>query len=331
MSIRSGLAGQAMFAVESTYGTFVAPTRSLEIEKESIKHDRLNIDSNAIRANMRVLRSDRYKRVGKGAAGTITMPAWNKGLGMLMQTAFGVDTITTPSGATNTRDHTSTYTDPFGKMLTVQIGRPDVSGTVQPFSYLGGKILGTTFSNDVDGYLMIDWDFDFQDVTTAQALGTFTPPTALELLSFAGGTISVGGSQKDVVDVKASFPHPQKTDRYFIKNSATKKEPIINALAVPTVEITADFESLTEYGRFTGDSTAAITLLWEGSIIEAGGGATVNPKYGFQITITAARTNEYEAQLDSVDVIPEKVTYQVMDDGTNPPVSVRYRTVDTTV
>lgn len=331
MSIRSGIAGQAMFSVESVYGTYVAPTRSLEIEKESIKHDRLNIDSSAIRANTRVLRSDRYKRATKGAAGTITMPAWNKGLGMFLQTAMGIDTITTPSGATNTRDHTSTYVDPFGKMMTVQIGRPDVSGTVQPFSYLGGKIVNTVFSNDVDGYLMVDWDFDFQEQTTAQALGTFTPPTALELLTFVGATISVGGSQKDCKDIKINLPHPQNTARYFLKASATKKEPIVNKLAVPTVELTADFESLVEYARYTGDSTVAITALWEGSIIEAGGGATVNPKYGLQVTITAARTNEYESNLDGLDTLEEKVTFEILDDGTNPPVSIRYRTIDTVV
>jgi len=42
-------------------------------------------------------------------------------------------------------------------------------------------------------------------------------------------------------------------------------------------------------------------------------------------------TNEYETNLDSLDTLEEKVTFEILDDGTNPPVSLRYRTIDTTI
>ena len=325
MAIKSGLAGQVAMAKESVYGTYVAPTRWLEFETESVKHARANIDSKAIRSNMLVLRTDRWKRSRKGATGTIVMPWWSKGMGILQEQFFGIDTITTTPTGTISKDHTSTIVDPVGKSLSIQVGRPDQSGTVQPFSYLGGKIDQLKISNSVDGYLESEWQLDFQDVVTAQSLGAFAPPSGVELLTFVNATISVGGSQKDCYDFSLTIPRPQKTDRYFLKNSDLKKEPIINDLATPIVEINADFESLTEYNRFTGDSTAAITATWQGTIIEAA------LRYQLVVTIPAARTNDYEVFVNDLSIVPEKVTYQVLDNGAAAPITWVWSTTDTVV
>ena len=79
MAIRSGLDGQFGMVAESTYGTYVAPTRFLEIVDESLDLVQENIESAGIRASTRVLRSDRYARNAKGATGTTSFEVQSKG------------------------------------------------------------------------------------------------------------------------------------------------------------------------------------------------------------------------------------------------------------
>ena len=53
--LASGLGGQLGLAAESTYGTFVAPTRWFEFNSESLHLERERIESAGIRAGRRVL------------------------------------------------------------------------------------------------------------------------------------------------------------------------------------------------------------------------------------------------------------------------------------
>lgn len=323
MAIRSGLDGQFGMVAESTYGTYVAPTRFLEIADESLDLVQENIESAGIRASTRVLRSDRYARNAKGAAGSTSFEVHSKGFGLLLKHSLGQNTISTPGGGTNTRDHTCVLADPHGLMCTVQIGRPDVSGTVQPFSYLGGKVTGFEFSNDVDGALMLSTDWDFQSVTTAQSLATASFAASTELLYYSGGTVTVGGSSVNVKDISIKVDTGLDTERYFIRNSTSKLEPEIAKLAEIEGEMTVEFTDLTQYARVTG-STAAVVALWEGSTIET------TFKYGVQITLQACRFDEGTVNLKGPEILEQKLKFKALYDGTNPPISVRYRTTDTT-
>ena len=99
-----------------------------------------------------MLRTDRWAAGQKRVEGTVSFEAPSKGLGLWVKHALGAVSITTPSGATNSRLHTHTLGDPYGLGLTVQVGRPDTSGTVQLVYVAAAVVAGVAASLSRDRF-----------------------------------------------------------------------------------------------------------------------------------------------------------------------------------
>ena len=159
----SGISSQLMIAAESTRGTFVTPTRGYEFLDESMALDIQRIESKGLRAGTRVLRSDRWREGKRSAAGSINMEVGNKSFGLWFEHMLGSAAISTPGGATLTRLHTFTPGDlPTG--LTVQTGKPDLGGVVQPFSYVGAKVDKWKLAAKLDDFLELGVTLDRKSV-----------------------------------------------------------------------------------------------------------------------------------------------------------------------
>lgn len=136
MALASGLASQLGFAVESVYGTAVTPTAFLPLKSESITHQRDRLESDGIIAGNRVLASTQWNGGNWTTSGDLALELYNRGLGKLFTVMFGAVTTTGAGPYT----HTFTPGDLAGDSLTVQVGRPSVDGTVNPFTYAGVKV-----------------------------------------------------------------------------------------------------------------------------------------------------------------------------------------------
>ena len=267
MAIRSALAAQLGLAQSSTFGTYQTPTRFLEFVEESLEYNIERVESPGLRSNNRVLRTDRYAPGQKRVEGSVTLEPSTKGYGLILKHALGSASIATPSGATLARLHTHTLGDIFGTSLTVQVGRPDTSGTVQPFSFLGMRVDTLSLSNAVDELLVCEVGFVGQEQTTAQALATAVYPTtgsaaAYEQFYWTQGVISVAGSPVAIVsDFQIEVNNTLKSDRYFL-GGATMSEPILAGMTEITGSITAEFDSLTALNRFVNNDQVALSAKW---------------------------------------------------------------------
>jgi hypothetical protein len=231
------------------------------------------------------MRGDRRIKNVKGAGGDLEFEVLSKGLRPDLQ-AHGRQgaVITTPSGASVARVQTFTIGDPKSLSLVLQVGIADTNGTVRAFSYKGCKFASWELSNDVDGILMLKVTVDSQVEDLAQSLAVAAYASAVELLTYVGGTIQIQGLNTDVLSIKLSGVVGYKTDRYFIRNNTLKKEPLPVKLYVLGGEITAEFTDLTLYNMFVNKTPAAIIANWNGpSIIDAGG-----PGYNAGVKVTAA-------------------------------------------
>lgn len=322
MAIRSGLNSQIGYAAEATWGTSATPTRFLEFNSESMKLDVQRIESQGLRATNRVLRSDRWAANKKGVTGDVEHEVQSKGFGLLFKHALGTVSIATTASGTNSKDHTHTLGDPYGLGLTCQVGRPDVSGTVQPFTYTGCKVTEWELSNEVDGILMWRMGLDGQDEATATALATASYVASTELLTYVGGTITVAGSSFDLTNFSLKGANGLKTDRHFVRASVLKKEQIAAQSVELSGQIEAEFESLTAYTRFTAGTTAAIVAKWEGTTIEA------SSKYTVQVTLPVVRFDGETPNVSGPDVLMQSLPFKVLYDGTQEPLSLLYRTTD---
>ena len=325
MAIRSGLAAQLGAVAEDTWGVYKAPTSFIEFTEESLALAIERIESPGLRANNRVLRTDRWAAGQKRVEGTVSFEAPSKGLGLWLKHALGSSSITTPSGATNARLHTHTLGDPYGLGLTVQVGRPDSGGTVRPFSYVGCKIDQLTLSNSVDEFLVVECEIVGEDETTSESLASASYPTGVQLFNWTQGVISIGGSSVGVVtDFNVTVANNHKSDRYFL-GAALMSEPIIAGMTEVTGSMTVEFDSLTNYNRFVNGTIAAVTARWTAATaIES----TFFPYV--EVSLPDVRFDGTTPAVAGPDVVTIELPFKALYDGTDQPITITTQTADTT-
>ena len=348
MTAPSGLAAQLGIAEESTYGTYVAPARYLDLVKENIKLTVKRIESQGLRAGRRVLLTQQWAPGERSAKGTIDTELANVNQGVLWRHMFGsitsslgrvtsadgnttnlspnitaadgaftaadvgrpisgtnipaltyIGTVTsgtaatlsssptanvpvnatgsasttvfTIGGAVGANQYLATPADLTGLSTTIQIGRPDITAVVRPFSYLGCKFTSWTLACKAGEIAKLSLDVVAQDETTAQTLGVASYPPLMVPLTFVGGTLSIGGSVLPVRDFTLKGDNKLDDTRYFLTGRATPGEPLENAWREYTGTITADFNSLAQYGNYTSAAEVAMVLQFAGGQIASTG------------------------------------------------------------
>lgn len=253
----SGLSGQLTIVDEVTYGTYAAPSRGFEFTGEGpVAYEREVIESMGIRAGRRI--QSRFAQGVQRVAGDLTMELAPQGFGLWLKHIFG-GVNTSGSGP---YVHTFTPGDLTGKSLTVQIGRPDVSGTVRAFSYLGCKVTEAELSAEVNEYAMLTVSLYGAHEDTGQTLAVASYPATLTPFVFTQGVLSVAGSNVDIRNFSLNFDNALIIDRHFIRSTTPErpKEPLEGGFRQITGTFEADFESFTAYNRYINATQAAMVL-----------------------------------------------------------------------
>lgn len=322
MAVKTGIAAQLMAKAESVYGTPVTVDRTYEFVSEGIKHDIFKVDGKQIGAG-RFLKNDRVKTVLRGAGGPVDFIVLNKNFGLLFEHAIGQNTIT---GASANKTHTIIPDAAAlqGKSLTLQVGRPDVGGTVRPFTYEGGKVTDWEFRCAVDGPLHFIPTFDFENVLTATALASASYPATQEMFIFSEGALTIGGTTTFVKEASIKGKNGLNTGRRGLTN--TKKEPLATGIVdYLTGNLVCEFEDLTAYAAWLAGTQAQLILTFTL--------ATVIPTTAvpFSLTITIPKI-EYTGETPQVtneDIVMQPLPFRGLYDGSNPIITVAYVTSDT--
>jgi hypothetical protein len=308
---------------ESVYGTPVTVDRFFEFESEAIDIDIAKVDAPLLGGG-RFLRTDRVKTFLRGARGSINFgPVMNKNFGLIFQHMLGQDTIT---GASANKTHTC-QPDALaqqGKFMTVQIGRPDIAGTVQPYTFEGGKILDWELSCAIDEALKLNTTWDFENVLTGTALATASYVATQEMFIFSEGSLTIGGTATKVSKASIKGNSQLMADRRFIGN--TKREPLAGGIAEITGTLDAEFEDLTAYAAWLAGTQATLVLTFTLATLIP---TTAVP---YSLTITCQKI-EYSGETPKVggpDVVKMNRPFRALYDGTNPVIKLEYVTGDTT-
>jgi hypothetical protein len=278
-TIHSGLASQLIIAEEVTYGTFVTPTRSLELVSESMKTNIERIESKGLRAGRRVV--GKWLPGKTSSVGDIDLEVNGIGFGMLFKHCFGTDTITGPTDTVK-YTHTMSPTDlPVG--LSMQIGKPSIDGTVQPFSYAGCRVNTWELSLKAGELLMLKASIVAQSEVSNSGsipLAVYSDP-AIHLLSFVGATVTCGGVEVDLTDFTFKGDNKLDATRFKLRGAATIKQPLENSWRDYTGTLAADFESMVQYNHFIAGDELSVVATFVGALIPGGTTST----YG--VTLTA--------------------------------------------
>ena len=327
MAHGSGLDAQLGIGNETTYGTRVAPTSFIPFESESLALTQEYIENQPLMSGVMVQPQGYHVSSTRTVEGSVEMLMFDRGLGKILNLLTG-DTISvvTPNGATNAR--TATFpiglTSPVGKSLSIQVGRPDTTGTVRPFDYIGCKITEATISVESGEAATLSLNVDGRDEKTDQTLATPTYSAAAKPFSFQNWGIDIGGNAAaNVRSLTITIPLNMATDRYHLGNSGTKDEPLLNAQSEIAVSATLEFRSLADHSRFRNESVVALTATATGDIIES------STRYKAEIAIPAAKQVSSAPAVGGPDIVTSDVEFRALWNGTNAPMTITTTSTDT--
>ena len=287
-----GSSAQFMIGKETVYGTAVVATKPFEIISEDFKGNYPRLQAEALSASF-VDRADRSAvMASKGAAGGVELEVLTKGFSAWLRYLMG-DVTTSTVAEVTAYTHTAVISSLMGDMVTAQVGRPDNLDVVRPWTYEGGKVTGFEISNQVDQTLRCKIDMDFEKESNPDApagayiLATNVPVTGAEVLTWAGGTVTIGGVVTDVSDFSVKVDNGLKVDTQYINKAAPgKREPTQNdkrkiewAFKTPYVDNTF-WEKVS--AATNAGATAILSAKWEGPTLL---GTTIYPSLTMQIPV----------------------------------------------
>lgn len=334
MAIGSGLAGQVGYVAESTYGTYVAPTRFHEPNGEvSFNLNKIIVQGGGVAAGRHAQPGSARVVTGKGGTGTLPLEVRQSKMGILLQHLFGSTPTPTVVNTSTGYLQAHTLADNVGKYLTIQSGVPDALGTVNDYSFLGAKIVAAEFACAVDGLLTVNFEFDFRDMTEAQTLATASyTTTSQKPFSWQDFSLKLGtyGSEASIVGVRGftlRIERPQDVDRRYAGNAGLKSEPIWNDFAVVSGTIDADMVTKADLAdRYHADTATAAIFSFEDTDVSLAGSPTVYPK--FDIRVSQMYLNDATPKLNGPGIVSTSYAFVGQNDLTNPVVAINYTSTD---
>ncbi len=244
--------GQIGFVSEVTPGTAVTVTKFLPFVTEGIKQNIEYLDSRTLTARHTL---NATKSGTQGVEGPVVTELANTTLATLLKHMFG--TIATTGAGPYT--HTASPGPLTGKAMTVQVGRPDLGGTVRPFTYAGMKVASWEITANTGEIAGLSLNLRGMTETTATALATASFDSSWAPFVFREASITLGGSASNNVR-SVSLAGDNQVPHRFRLGSGTSKEPLQGGVRPYTGTVSADFESLTDYNRFVNGTQAALVL-----------------------------------------------------------------------
>ena len=274
MALKSGLVAQVGLKTETTWGTAVAVDRFTPLISESMTEKIERLESAGIAPGARVLRSGQWATGNVEVSGDLGFELYQQGMGLWFRHMFGA--VSTSGAGPYT--HTFTPGDMSDDHFTLQIGKPDVAGTVQPFTFSGCKVTEWELAAKAGELVTLGVSVVGKDLATGTSLATASYGAGSGLpFSFAHASVTVGGSAAYVKEITLKGSNGLAVDRRGI-GSAYIKEPLEAELRAYEGEMVCEFESLTQMNLFRNGTENALVLT-----IDAGSAAkcviTTNVRY----------------------------------------------------
>jgi hypothetical protein len=228
-------------------------------------------------------------------------------------------------GATASYTQTHTLDTAPAKSFTIQVQTPTVATSVLvPQDMLGVMFSGLTLSWDAGSVLKWSIPTVVNNLDLAQALATYTPPVAWTVLSFAGGSLSIGGvTQTDITgggSVELGFN--LRDNAFALGSGGAMAKPAETEKPTASGTFTADFVDVTHLNRVVANTVADVILKFEGAIIAS------TFKYTLQITIPSCVFTSPRPTVDGPGIVSQTVSFSNAAGTSLPPVVV-YRSTDT--
>lgn len=335
MTIASGLGGSFGIGAETGYGA--SPSyivdRFYEVESVNLKRNKRTVQGGGLSGGNMVERALRRVQPTQDASGSVSMEVTQSGFGLLLHHIVGAPVNATRIGTSTAYSQIYSLGDPRGESFTAQVGVPDLTGVVRPYTYTGCKVSSAEFSCDVGGLLMASIDLDAKSVT--EAPDYVTPTFSPTLRPFHGGQASVfvGGASintgpvavSGVKSMSVKIDRPLAAERFYAGGGGLKAEPVMNGKVKITGSLSVDFIDKTIFAdRFRDDSPFYLSLTFYGPVIA---GSTQNEEVVIDMPYVVLDTDT--PTLDNEDVVNTSVNFTALYDSVHSPITIGYYSADT--
>lgn len=357
-NLGSGLAAQLCMIDEGTFGVAPSLTGALfyEFHPETLKSQKTIAQGTGIHAGAMYPRAARRVVTGWTAGGGVTMDLPDRQLNKLlfrMLGSYGQANATLTQDASTGAYKSIHYPGPLeGHSFTMQKGVPSAdNGTVEPFTYVGSKILDWEISVEKGAIAQFALNFDARNELagtgntdplngSVPSLLAFTSVPGsvfhfIEAALYTGGTpsttsnvTSVSGASVAGSVRKASVKHavPLDTERIFLGNGGFKSEQIQNGLRSINGSFDIDFQSSEAmYNAYAADTANTLELRFTGAVIGSGADHSM-----LSLLVPCVHLDGEPPQVSGPEVVSTTVPWTGVDDGTNNPIQITYWTLDTT-
>lgn len=329
------LDAQVHIGRETVYGEDVVPTRSIEALEDIATAQREPIQSVGMRAGLQTVRTDRRRMIFKGAEGSIQLHPHERGFGMMLRAAIGTASIAQQGTSSAWLQTFSTDAKAPNEYLTAVIGRPpvDPAQAPVPWTYAGGIVHEVSFEQEVgdgdSGQLKATFGMDFQNELLVADGGQPLPSPVYPNSAFVYGwpelEVSVdGGALGDTRSFNVTIPHEVNRERYYMRRSTLKKQPIRSGVPEITGSMEFDYVDGVLYDAVRSSEIIPVVAEWRHPNPN---GIAPGRTYFLRITMNVQFTgNTPEVSLD--DLPNQPIEFMCLHDGTNPAVKVEYQSDD---
>ena len=327
---------------ESTYGTPVTVDRFLEFTSESLDFDRDYYQGQGLRPGQRAARSPRRVLSRDGGKGDIELEVPSKGLGTFLQAIFGVATSTQVAGALYQQMFTPVHND-YLPSFTIQEGIPRLgANVVDTQTYLGSECESAEFSISNADVLKVKSTWRAREVLTNVAYATPSYPSPIDLFSFVGAQLIVGGSVTvptvtalasggtpvaNVRDFSLTFDNKLDDNKGNLGGGGKRTRQSAVQLAEIKGKLTAEYDSVTFRDALAQNTGLALVATFTAT---AAADITAGNKPTLQIVCPDIRFNGELAKVSGTDVTTQSMDFQAYSNlVAAEPIYVAVRTSDT--
>lgn len=311
-------------AKETVFGTRVTPTRFLPLTSEGISYEYNRYYSPALGAGRWSRPSILTTSVGSGSfSGDVP----TTGFGYLIDGLHGNTVTPVQQAATPAYLQTHTLDTAPSKSYTIQVQTPPVnSSTLLPLDYLGCRMGGLTLSWDPGGVLSYEIPWVVRALDTSQSLATYTAPSAWDLLSFKGGSLTIGGvAEANIVGGGSlALGFSLRDDAFMLGSSGLIASPVETDKPSASGSFTADFNDLTNVNRVVNGTTGDVVLKFEGNTISG------VHKYYVECTLPDCVFTTPAPSVTGPGPVQQEVSFSAAS-STNDPVVIKIMSTDVTI
>lgn len=269
MTTAAGWESFVAYEEESTPGTWTTPTFALELVSSTLGIEVGQIVSSAMKSTRQ--RQFRRRNGLIEVKGNTLHELSSAKLGKHLKRLMGA-VATTGVGP---YQHVFTDGPLVEGAMSIQVAKPDGTGTLNPHNYTGCQLLGSTWvCKTGNEFVKATWDWYGQHMLNASdgdvvpGLVTATYPAAYAPFSFVEAVLTINGAEYEFDDITLNFKNALKTGRHAARTTTPRRPRVakINGFKETTATLNSEHYSNAVLLRALAGSEVTLSLVFTNSV-----------------------------------------------------------------